>query len=126
MLRRRCLKLKENQKRFEYIHHWELIDPPTPADWAVFTALQVADVYTTYRGLKYNCVKEINPLVGERPSIGQMVFLKVATLTPAVQIDYNRGVLTRRVIRNSSSFIGVVVLNNYDVLRRAEKYCDKR
>ena len=88
--------------------------------------MQVADVYTTYRGLKYNCVKEINPLVGERPSIGQMVFLKVATLTPAVQIDYNRGILTRRVVRSSSSFIGVVVLNNYDVLRRAEKYCDKR
>ena len=120
------LKLKESQNRLEYIHRFDLVDPPTPGDWAIFTALQVADVYTTYRGLKYNCVKEINPLVGERPSVGQMVFLKVATLTPAIQIDYNRGILTRRVIRSSSSFIGVVVLNNYDVLRRAEKYCDKR
>ena len=120
------LKLKENQNKLKYIPQYDLIDTPTPGDWAIFTALQVADVYTTYRGLKYNCVKEINPLVGERPSIGQMVFLKFATLTPAVQIDYNRGMLTRKVIRNSSSFIGVVVLNNYDVLRRAEKYCSKR
>ena len=120
------LKLKESQKRLEYIHRFDLVDPPTPGDWAIFTALQLADVYTTYRGLKYNCVKEINPLVGERPSVGQMVFLKVATLTPAIQIDYDRGLLTQRMIRNSSSFIGIVVANNYDVLRRAEKYCDKR
>ena len=120
------LKLKESQNRLEYIHQFDLVDPPTPGDWAIFTALQLADVYTTYRGLKYNCVKEINPLVGERPSVGQMVFLKVATLTPAIQIDYDRGLLTQRMIRNSSSFIGIVVANNYDVLRRAEKYCDKR
>ena len=120
------LKLKESQNRLKYIHQFDLVDPPTPGDWAIFTALQVADVYTTYRGLKYKCVKEINPLVGERPSVSQMVFLKVATLTPAIQIDYNRGILTREVIRSSSTFIGVVVLNNYDVLRRAEKYCDKR
>ena len=120
------LKLKESQNRLEYIHRFDLVDPPTPGDWAIFTALQLADVYTTYRGLKYNCVKEINPLVGERPSVSQMVFLKVATLTPAIQIDYDRGLLTQRMIRNSSSFIGIVVANNYDVLRRAEKYCDKR
>ena len=55
-----------------------------------------------------------------------MVFIKTATLIPAVQIDYNRGLLTQRMIRSSSSFIGVVVLNNYDVLKRAEKYCGKR
>ena len=120
------LKLKESQNRLEYIHRFDLVDPPTPGDWAIFTALQLADVYTTYRGLKYNCVKEINPLVGERPSVSQMVFLKVATLTPAIQIDYDRGLLTQRMIRNSSSFIGIVVANNYDVLKRAEKYCDKR
>ena len=83
------LKLKESQNRLEYIHRFDLVDPPTPGDWAIFTALQLADVYTTYRGLKYNCVKEINPLVGERPSVSQMVFLKVATLTPAIQIDYD-------------------------------------
>ena len=120
------LKLKESQNRLEFIHRFDLVDPPTPADWAVFVGLQIADVYTTYRGLKYNCVKEINPLIGETPSVSQMVFIKTATLIPAVQIDYNRGLLTQRMIRSSSSFIGVVVLNNYDVLRRAEKYCDKR
>ena len=54
------LKLKESQNRLEYIHRFDLVDPPTPGDWAIFTALKLADVYTTYRGLKYNCVKEIN------------------------------------------------------------------
>ena len=120
------LKLKENQKRFEYTHHWELIEPPTPFDWTIFVALQLADVYTTSRGLKYDCVKELNPLIGERPSVDEMIFVKVATLAPAIQIDYNRGLLTQKSIRSVSSFMGIVVANNYNVLRRAEKYCSKR
>ncbi len=120
------LKLKENQNRLKYIPQYDLIEPPTPADWAIFVGLQIADVYTTYRGLKYDCVKEINPLIGETPSVAQMTFVKTATLIPAVQIDYDRGLLTQRMIRNTNSFIGIVVANNYDVLRKAKKYCDKR
>ena len=120
------LKLKENQNKLKYIPQYDLIDPPTPGDWAIFTALQVADVYTTYRGLKYDCVSELNPLVGERPSVAQMTFVKVATLIPAIQIDYNRGLLTQKSVRSVSSFMGIVVANNYDVLKRANKYCEKR
>ena len=120
------LKLKENQNKLKYIPQYDLIDTPTPGDWAIFTALQVADVYTTYRGLKYDCVAELNPLVGERPSVAQMTFVKVATLIPAIQIDYNRGLLTQKSVRSVSSFMGIVVANNYDVLKRANKYCEKR
>ena len=49
-----------NQRRYEYTHRWELIDHPTSFDWTFFVSLQLLDVYTTYRGLKYDCVKELN------------------------------------------------------------------
>ena len=48
------ISLKVNPKRYEYTHHWELIDHPTNFDWTLFVTLQLADIYTTYRGLKYN------------------------------------------------------------------------
>ena len=116
---------KANQKRFEYIHRYDLVDPPTTADWSLFVLLQIADVYTTSRGLKYKCVKEINPFIGNRPSIKQMTYTKVAVLVPAFQIDINRGELTRKSMRSVNTIMSLVVMNNYEVWQKAEKYCEK-
>ena len=57
-----------------------LVEPPTQIDWVLFVGLQVADVYTTYRGLKYDCVREMNPIIGERHSVGDMVFTKIVII----------------------------------------------
>ncbi len=117
---------KASQKRFEYIHRFDLVDPPTPADWAVFVGLQLADVYTTTRGLKYNCVKEINPFLGDTPSRRSMLYTKVAVLTPAFQIDYNNDRLTAKSIRSINTVMSLVILNNYEVLQKAQRHCEKR
>ena len=117
--------LKVNPKRFEYTHHWELIDHPTKFDWTLFVTLQLADIYTTYRGLKYECIEEANPLFGKRPTVNDMFFTKFAVLTPAIQYDRKNGNLNKRTIRSTNAFMAIVIGNNLNVTHRAKRTCKK-
>ena len=117
--------LRVNPKRYEYTHRWELIDPPEPIDWTLFVLLQIADVYTTYRGLQYDCVEEANPLFGRRPSVSDMALTKFAVLTPAIRYDRRHGNLNKRTIRSTNAFMAIVIGNNVNVTHRAEKRCQK-
>ena len=119
-------KLRGNPKRFEYTHRWELIDHPSNLDWTVFVTLQILDIYTTYRGLQYDCVEEANPLFGKQPSVNDMFFTKFAVLTPAIQYDRRNGNLNKRTIRSTNTFMAIVIGNNMNVINKAEKYCTKR
>ena len=103
-----------------------LVEPPSHIDWTIFVGLQVADVYTTYRGLKYDCVKELNPIIGESPSIGDMIFIKTAVFVPALQYDMRRGNVTSRSIKQVNGLMFLVVGNNYNVLTDSRKKCKKR
>ena len=118
--------LKVSQRRFEYTHHWELSDPPSNLDWTIFVFLQVADIWSTYSGLKYDCVEEANPIFGRRPSITDMTLTKVAVLTPAIQYDRRNGNLNKRTIRSTNAFMALVIGNNINVLDEAKKSCVKR
>ena len=118
--------LKVNPKRFEYSHHWELTDPPSTADWTLFIFLQVADIYTTYRGLKYECVEEANPLFGKNPTVETMAMYKFALLTPAIQYDRKHGNLNKASMRGNNTFMMFIIGNNLNVLERAENRCNKR
>ena len=110
------------RKRFRF----EVKEPVKGSQIAAFVFLQAADVYTTYRGLKYNCVKELNPIVGERPSISTMIFTKAAILTPAFQYDIKQGNLSPKLMSEMNFVMSAIIANNYDVLRDAKKYCTKR
>jgi len=88
-------------------------------------ALQFADMYTTYKGLQYDCVKEINPLVGENPSINRMFITKVIILQPAIKHDMDKGVLTPEVMNQMNFLMSLVVLNNYSVWKRGKRNCNK-
>ena len=114
---------KANQKKLEFTPHF---DNPTKGQWALFYTLQILDVYTTYRGLKYDCVWELNPIVGEQPSVKRMVFTKIALLTPAMQYDMKNDNLNEKSFNQMNFMMGIVVANNYDVLHRAKRYCNKR
>ena len=63
-------------------------------------ALQFADIYTTYRGLKYSCVKELNPFLGESPSVPQMFAFKTAVLIPAINSDIKNERVSPQVIQS--------------------------
>jgi len=116
--------LKENPKKSQFIVP-SLIEPISTKQWITFTTLQLADIYTTYRGLKYDCVFEINPIAGERPSVPKMFFIKTAVLWPALQSDIKRQAFESEDINNINLIMAMVVGNNYNVWRGAERNCTK-
>ena len=93
-----------------------LIDP-----YKIFIALQILDVLTTYEGMKYSCVKEVNPLLPEKPSIGRVIGHKTSLLwwTPYF---VSSATLTREekdwVWKPGNYLMAAVVLNNIQVLNR--------
>ena len=117
-----ALKLKEKKNKLPYL----LVEPITPGQWTTFVGLQLADIYTTYRGLQYDCVKELNPLAGERPSVQKMFFLKTVILAPAIEYDLKREALTSKAMDEINLMMALVIGNNYNVWRRADKRCSKR
>ena len=92
----------------------------------LFWSAQVLDVYSTYRGLKYDCISEANPLLPEIPEIHEMIGIKlfvVGGITTLFEGDENfwygwklgAGITT-----------GAVVANNFRLLRKAQRQCKKR
>ena len=114
------LKERQNQSWFT------LSEEPSRLQWTTFYTLQLLDIYSTYRGLQYDCVKELNPIVGESPSVGRMFFVKTAILTPALEMDRREGNLTVEVFNEMNFLMSIVVANNIDQIGDAKKYCKKR
>lgn len=87
-----------------------------------FITLQVLDIYSTYRALKYNCVMEMNPILGDVPTIPQMVLLKSIAQGYVISND--------TVSDRAYAFMNVgstlVVVNNYQVWNKARKKCTRR
>ena len=118
--------LRVNPKRFEYSHRWELIEPPSNRDWSLFVFLQFADIWSTYHGLKYECVEEANPIFGKDPSVETLFFYKFAVLTPALDYDRRTGDLNKASIQGTNTFMMMVLANNLNVKQRAKRICQKR
>ena len=99
-----------------------------PADkwmWALFWGVQIADIYSTHEGIKYDCVKEANPLLPEIPTISQMVFLKGVVLLPTYEaIGYEN--ITKGDLVAPMVLSALVVNNNLRVTDRAERRCNLR
>ena len=114
------LKVRQNQLQFTPV------EPITTKQLAAFGTLQLLDIYTTYRGLKYDCVREINPVIGEKPSVGKMFFVKAVALTPAIRADLKNNRLTTQDLKEINGLMLLVVLNNYDVWQRSSERCNKR
>lgn len=116
-----ALRLKERPNQLQFT----LTEPISNIQWATFVTLQLADIYTTYRGLKYNCVYELNPIVGDRPSVPKMFFVKAVVLYPAIESDIKRQALSPRTMDNINFLMALVVGNNYNVWHGAKRNCSK-
>ena len=117
-----ALRLKANQNQLQFT----LTEPISNAKWATFTILQLADIYTTYKGLQYNCVMETNPLFGESPSLSRMFFTKAAILGPAIEYDIENGNVTPQILDQMNIMMSFVVINNYNVYEKAKRNCIKK
>ena len=113
-------------KPSQFTLQFDLVDRPGPAEWSTFILFQALDIYSTVQGLKYDCVKEANPIFGDTPSESSLIWTKVALITPAVQYDLKRGDLTKRSMQSMNNVMFLILFNNYHVINRAKKYCTKR
>ena len=68
----------------------------------------------------------MNPIAGESPSVAKMFFVKTAILWPAIQSDIERQMFEIEEINNIKLIMGLVVGNNYNVWRGAERNCSKK
>ena len=113
--------LKENQTRLQFTLH----EPVSTFQWTTFLTLQFLDIYTTYNGLKYDCVEETNPLFGERPSVSKMGIRKFLILYPVVSLEMREQAMSQQDMRDVNTLMAIVVLNNKAVTNQASKRCNR-
>jgi len=92
----------------------------------IFWTSQILDVYSTYRGLKYDCIYEANPLLGKKPEVSEMIGLKLSII----------GGLGYLAKRDENFWYGwkfgagittsMVTANNFRLLRKAQRECKRR
>ena len=97
----------------------------TKRQWAFFYTIQVLDVYSTHRGLQYDCIREGNPLLGDRPTLPHMITHKTVFLAPIWMLQ-DEGIYTRNEINFYNTMAGLVVYNNFRLLEKAKARCTKR
>lgn len=75
--------------------------------------------------MKYDCVIELNPLLPKRPSIQDMVILKTIIIVPAIQTTRSARIITTEELLPATLLTGAVVINNFNVLNKAQRVCNK-
>ena len=93
--------------------------------WWLFWTIQVADVWTTNKGLKYDCVYEQNPLLPKVPHIDRLLVHKVVFLHPFAEFQ-NADILARQDMIFPNLLGLYVVHNNLKVIDRAKRNCNLR
>ncbi len=99
-------------------------EPASKLLWGTLFLVQVADIHSTSEGIKYDCIKEGNPLLPSRPSVLEMMTLKTLVLG----IGYNT--IGWENVTNSELMLAIlttsaVVANNYRLLDQASVRCNK-
>ena len=96
--------------------------PPTKNQWRLFWVLQAIDVYTTAKALDYDCVTEVNPIFGNRPSTTKLIGIKSVILSTSLLLGTD---MTSADINGVNTVYTYIAVNNLDVLYRAKKSCNK-
>ena len=92
-----------------------------------FYLIQSLDVYSTYRGLKYSCITEANPIVfgGSKPSALELVLFK-AVVIGAMKSIYDQNPDEWQFFQTAANYTtGYAVVNNFDIIRKAKDICPK-
>ena len=100
-------------------------EPAEPWLWNTFWTLQVLDVYSTHRGLKYKCVEELNPVIGRSPRTEHLILFKVSLAKNLKELQQQE-LLTNKQLVVFNTVGTAVVVNNVNVWNKARKVCGKR
>lgn len=87
--------------------------------------LHLADVWTTQRGMDYDCVFEANPLLPEVPHRDRLLLHKTAFLSPFYTL-HSEKLLTKGDMIAPILMTSYVVDNNLRIIDRAKQRCQKR
>lgn len=100
---------------------FEFRDSPSKGHLTIYYLLQALDVYSTYYATSnFRCVQEQNPLLPIRPSVEQMLLLK---LLPLYALHNDIDHVTNEELAVATGMMGIVVINNYEVIQTAKKQC---
>ena len=86
-------------------------EPPTRNQMIFFWTINALDVYTTYEGLKKPNIVEINPLLGNKPHLDNLLIQK-AIVAGFISQNSSKNVIT--VINIG---LGLTVINNYNIIK---------
>ena len=93
--------------------------------WVLFWTIQAADIYSTNKGVKYDCIKEANPLLPSTPTIAEMATLKAVVLLPTYgNIGFEN--FRRKDLIFPLVFGAGVVAHNMNLVDKAENRCNLR
>ena len=102
-----------------------LDEPAHPWMWLTLISLQLADIHSTHEGVKYDCIKEANPLLPSRPTLGEMASFKLAIMYPTYNsVGFEN--ITNRELIFPIIFTAGIVANNYNVVGKARHRCSLR
>ena len=89
----------------------------------VFIGLQILDIYTTNSVLKYECVQELNPILGKKPSLSKLIAVKLATVPVFYAINKYYAPIKDSDLIPSNYLLTAVVANNFIVWNKAKSKC---
>ena len=117
-------KLKASQNKSIFIPY-KIKEPASNYTWLLFWTLQAADVWSTYKGMKYDCVYEQNPLLPKVPHLDRLLIHKIVFLHPFVFFQ-SENLLSEEDMLIPNLMGTYVIHNNLRVIDRAERNCSKR
>ena len=109
----------------ERLPKFDMTPHATNGQWLAFWTFQILDVYSTSRALKYDCVKEVNPLFTENPSDARLVLTKSVLLLPGLLYNNYWTEVTKEELDSTNMFYAAVVGNNFRLLNQAKQECRK-
>ena len=107
------------------IPQFEIQERTTTVQWVTFFTFQVLDAYSTSRAMKYDCIKEINPLYTERPGDTRIIATKTFLLAPALLYNDGYKKVTPEELDSTNMVYMFVVANNFRLLNDAKRNCNK-
>ena len=102
-----------------------MVEQTTSKQWVTFFTFQLLDVYSTSKALKYDCIKEINPLYTEHPNDARLVATKTILLAPALLYNDGYKKITPEELDSTNMLYMFVVANNFRLLNQAKDTCNK-
>jgi hypothetical protein len=92
----------------------------------LFFSSQILDVYSTYRGLKYDCITEANPLLPSVPDLTELIGLKLIVIGGLESLASGDDNFWYGWKLGAGLTTGAVTVNNFRLLRKAQRRCQRR